>query len=63
MTSMPNPSLKTHIFKRTEYSFPYFSNFAVDWVVKDVFLSYKKLNGFPLNPLNENFTIMQSKNG
>lgn len=62
MKSLPNRNIKEHIFKRTATSFPYHSNFEVEWISKAT-LSYKHLNGFPPNPLNENLTIMHSKNG
>ena len=63
MKSMPSPTIKEHIFKRTDTSFPYQDNFEVEWIVKDVQLLYRQLSGFPPNPLNEGYAIMQSKNG
>lgn len=58
MTSLPDPNLKPKVFQKTETSFPYDANFAVDWIIQDVTLPYKLLNGFPTNPLNDQMTVM-----
>jgi hypothetical protein len=55
---------KEEIFKRTyNCTIKYCGNFRIEWVVKQVQFPYSRLNGFPNNPLNQGFTIMQSCNG
>ena len=64
LKSQPSASIKPSLFKATRSSpIQYCENFNVDWRVSGIQFHFKKLNGFPPNPLNENKTIMQSKNG
>lgn len=62
MKGFPDHRLKPHIFKREANSIAYESNFPVEWRTKLMLYSFRHLNHFPLNPLNESRTIMQSKN-
>ena len=64
MTGLPSPSYKpTYFVKKKNSIISYCDNFPVEWIVKDIFYHFRNLNNFPLNPLNEHKTIMQSKNG
>ena len=62
MTGPPDPKYKPHLFKRSQDTIPYEANFEVEWQTKLMLYSFRHLNQFPLNPLNEMKTIMQSKN-
>ena len=62
MMSKPDHKLKPNLFKKEPNSIQYDTNFAVEWKTKMILLPFRNLNYFPLNPLNEYRTIMQSKN-
>lgn len=64
MTGLPNNQYKPQCFvKGKDAIVQYCENFPVEWVVKNCYYHFKNLNNFPPNPLNDNKTIMQSKNG
>ena len=63
LVGRPDPKLKPHIFQRQDGgSLAYEDNFPVKWETKLMLYSFRNLNMFPPNPLNEYKTIMQSKN-
>lgn len=54
----PSSTLKPHIFKQQPGSIHYEDNFPVQWMTKLMLYPFRNLNMFPLNPLNDNSTIM-----
>lgn len=64
MKGAPDSAYKPECFVKGKNALvQYCDNFAIEWQVKNIFYHFKNLNNFPPNPLNENKTIMQSKNG
>jgi hypothetical protein len=64
MKAAPDASIKPHIFgKNAAKGVTFHDNFELEWLILNKEYHYRNLNGFPLNPLNMNLTIMQSKNG
>lgn len=63
MTSIPEKTIKPGIFKNYNPMITLNDNFYVNWLAKDIYYHFRNLNNFPPNPLNEDKTIMQSKNG
>ncbi|CDW72390.1 cleavage and polyadenylation specificity factor cpsf30-like [Stylonychia lemnae] len=63
MESEPDPSYLSDYFKSDQESpIQYAGNFKVRWVVQGDY-QFKDLEHLPLNPMNENMPIKQSKNG
>jgi len=64
MMAPPNSTYKPEFFKRTKgSSVAYDENINIEWIVSGILFHFRCLNHFPTNPLNEDKTIMQSKNG
>ena len=64
MKGMPDSKYRPDCFvKGKNAPVQYCDNFPLEWIVKNIFFHFRNLNNFPPNPLNENKTIMQSKNG
>ena len=62
MRGLPNCNLKKHLFQKTKNTISYADNFPIEWITPKIQYNFRNLNHFPLNPLNEYKTIMQSKN-
>ena len=64
MKGFPDKDYKPEIFVRSKDApVEYNDNFKVEWIAKGLQFHFRNLNHFPPNPLNDNKTIMQSKNG
>ena len=64
MKALPCSTVKPNVFRwASNTQIHYNDNFEVEWLCTNVNYHYRNLNGFPANPLNQNYTIMQSKNG
>lgn len=58
LIGMPNPKFKPQFFQRTPDSIAYEDNFQIKWLTKLMLYPFRNLNYFPLNPYNEDKTIM-----
>ena len=64
MVAEPDSQFMPQFFQVTpDEQIQYRGNFPIKWIAKDIHFHYRNLNHFPVNPLNEGLTIMQSKNG
>ena len=58
LTGLPSSKLKPNLFLRDANSIAYEENFPVKWQTRLMLYPFRNLNYFPLNPLNEDKTIM-----
>ena len=62
MTGKTNPGLKPNVFFSENRNIQYEYNFPIKWETKLMQFSFRNLTNFPPNSLNEDRSIVQSKN-